>query len=322
MTTLVTGAGLVGTSFGQWAAKRGEDLVFFDPQPRDEYLRIKLGKAKYKVVCGDVRDLPAIVDAIQRHKVATVVHSAGLIGKRVDESLHVGFAINVGGTANVAEAVRLTGVKRLVHISTFGVYDWRHEATGPVKESFPRDGGGSYGNFKVAKEVVLEAYARRHGFELLMVRPANVFGLGHFWSGSGGGQKMQALIEGGLRGKVAQIPLDQTMANEYIYAKDLGELIDKAATVTPMPKETVFNAGSGALVPFDDVVATAKKVISGLRYQVEGDTAPRTRGQPTDISAAAKHLGWKPRHSLEEAIRDYVADIKAVGLDDLSRVAK
>jgi len=33
-TTLITGAGLVGTSFGQVALKRGEKLVYFDPQPR------------------------------------------------------------------------------------------------------------------------------------------------------------------------------------------------------------------------------------------------------------------------------------------------
>jgi nucleoside-diphosphate-sugar epimerase len=321
MTTLVTGAGLVGTSFGQWAARRGEEVVFYDPQPRDEFLKIKMGSAKYQVARADVRDLPGLIAAIQRHKINTVVHSAGLIGKRVDESLYNAFAVNVGGTANVAEAVRLTGIKRLVHISTFGVYDWRQEATGPVTESFPRDGGGSYGNFKVAKEVVLEAYARQHGIELIMIRPANVFGLGHFWSGSGGGQKMQALIEGGLRGETAVIPRDQTMANEYIYAKDLGELIDKAATA-PMPKASVFNAGSGKLVPFDEVVAVAQKVIPGLRFEIGGGKDPRVRGQPTDISAAEKHLGWKPHHTLEEAIRDYVADVKAVGLDNLGRVAR
>ncbi|MFB3061421.1 MAG: NAD-dependent epimerase/dehydratase family protein, partial [Candidatus Binatia bacterium] len=80
MTTLITGIGLVGTSFGQPALKRGEHLVFFDPQPRRDFLLRKLGDAKVEVVQKDVRDLPALIQAIKDHQVDTVVHTAGLIG--------------------------------------------------------------------------------------------------------------------------------------------------------------------------------------------------------------------------------------------------
>jgi len=186
-TTLITGAGLVGTSFGQVALKRGEKLVYFDPQPRRDFLEMKLGKGNFEVVQKDVRDLPAIIQAIKDFKAETVLHTAGLIGPRVAESLYTGFNINVVGTMNVAEAVRLTGVKRLVHISTFGVYDWRRAAPEPVDEDFHRGSGVPYGNSKVAKELLLESYRNIHKFELIVIRPANVYGLGHFWSGSGGG---------------------------------------------------------------------------------------------------------------------------------------
>jgi len=74
MTTLVTGAGLIGASFAAEAFKRGERVVFLDPEPREEFLRAKLGaKADYALVRGDVRDLPALISAIQAHKVAAVV---------------------------------------------------------------------------------------------------------------------------------------------------------------------------------------------------------------------------------------------------------
>jgi len=43
MTTLVTGIGLVGTSFARCALQRGEPVVFLDLQSRDEYLRERLG---------------------------------------------------------------------------------------------------------------------------------------------------------------------------------------------------------------------------------------------------------------------------------------
>ena len=204
MTTLVTGAGLVGTSFAQHALARGEAIVFVDPEPRADFLRLKLGERGYTLVRKDVRDLPALIETIQRHGIETVVHTAGLIGGRVQQSLSLAFDINLGGTRNVAEAVRLCGVRRLVHISTFGVYDRRREANGPVTEDFPRGGERGYGNYKVAKEMILEAYANAHRFELIMLRPANVFGLGHFWSGSSGGQKMQRLIEAGLEGRHAR----------------------------------------------------------------------------------------------------------------------
>ena len=143
MTILVTGAGLIGASFAAEAFKRGERVVFLDPEPREDFLRAKLGaKADYALVRGDVRDLPALISAIQTSKASAVVHSAGLIGARVDAALYTALQVNLLGTMNVAEAVRLTGVARLVHISTFGVYDGRREVTAPVTEDFPRGGVG------------------------------------------------------------------------------------------------------------------------------------------------------------------------------------
>ena len=69
-------------------------------------LRLKLGERGYTLVRKDVRDLPALIETIQRHGVETVVHTAGLIGGRVQQSLSLAFDINLGGTRNVAEAVR------------------------------------------------------------------------------------------------------------------------------------------------------------------------------------------------------------------------
>ena len=309
MTTVVTGAGLIGTAFAQNAIARGEKVVFVDPEPRADFLKHKLGDKGYALARYDVRDLPALIATIKEHKADTVVHTAGLIGNRVQQSLNAGFDINLGGTRNVAEAVRLTGVKRLVHISTFGVYDRRKKTSGPVKEDFARGIGKGYGNFKVAKELILEAYANLHGFELIVLRPANVFGFGHFWSGSGGGKKMQDLLEAGLDGKTARIEQSQTMANEYIYTKDMGRAVDLAATV-PMPKQTVFNIGDGVVTPFDDVLASVKALFPSLRYEIAPGEPPKSKADPLDISAAKQHLGWEPKFSVREAFKDYLAEMK------------
>jgi UDP-glucose 4-epimerase len=310
MTTLVTGAGLVGTSFAQHALARGETIIFVDPEPRADFLRLKLGDRGYTLVRKDVRDLPALIETIQQHAVDTVVHTAGLIGGRVQQSLSLAFDINLGGTRNVAEAVRLAGVRRLVHISTFGVYDRRRETNAPVAEDFPRGGERGYGNYKVAKEMILEAYANAYGFELIMLRPANVFGLGHFWSGSSGGQKMQRLLEAGLEGRTARIPSSETMANEYIYAKDMGRAIDLAATVA-MPPATIFNIGNGMVTSFEDVLAAVRALCPDVKYEVEPGEAPHSKQAPLNISAAKRHLGWAPRFTIQSAFEDYLTELKA-----------
>ena len=309
MTTLVTGAGLIGTAFAKHALARGERVVFLDPEPRTDFLRFKLGEAGYDFVRKDVRDLPAIIETIHAHGVTKVVHTAGLIGGRVQQSLSLAFDINLNGTRNVAEAVRLTGIGRLVHLSTFGVYDMRRPINGPLNEDHPRGAGRGYGNYKGAKELILEAYAAQYGFELLMLRPANVYGFGHFFGGSAGGQKMQALLEAGLTGRKARIPAAETMTNEYIYADDMGRAVDLALNVA-MPPVSVFNIGNGFVTPFGDLVETVKQVVPQLDYEIEPGEPPKSKNFPLDISRARQHLGWEPRFSMKAGFEDYLKDMQ------------
>jgi nucleoside-diphosphate-sugar epimerase len=196
MATLITGLGLVGTSYAQHAVKRGESIVFYDIAPRKDFLAHKLGSADVTIVQRDVRDLPALVEAMQKYKIDT----AGLIGGKVAQPIYSGMQINVMGTINIAEAVRLTGVKRLVQISTFGVYDRRGGEPAPIDETFQRGPGEAYGNSKVAKELMVEAYQRLYGFELIVLRLANVYGVGHFAGGSGGGEMVQNMLQTGIKG--------------------------------------------------------------------------------------------------------------------------
>ena len=307
MTTLVTGAGLIGTAFAQEAAKRGETVVFFDARPDAAYLQVKLGDALPEVVRGDVRDLPALVDAVRTHGIDTLVHTAGLIGGQVSAALYTGLAINVGGTINVAEAARLGGVRRFVHVSTNGVYNRRIAHQGPIAESHPRGGGGPYASSKTANEVLLETYAEQYGFELLMVRPAAVFGYGHYVAGSSAGIRVHALVEGGIANARVDVPAAQAAPQEYVYGRDVGRMIDRLATIA-MPTQTVFNAATGIVSTFEEMAAAAKTALPGLDARIEPSSVPAP--QPLDITAAREVLEWEPAYSLEEAFADYVEEFK------------
>jgi UDP-glucose 4-epimerase len=312
MATLVTGAGLIGTEFGRCALARGETVVFVDPEPRADFLRMKLGAEGYTLARHDVRDLPALIEVAKAHKVDTLVHTAGLIGPRVQQSLGLAFDINLGGTRNVAETMRLAGLRRLVHISTLAVYDRRHETQDVMRqgidEDFPRGGERGYGNFKGAKELILEAYAAAHGFELIMLRPANVFGLGHYWSGSSGGQKMHNLIEAAFEGRGARIALSETATLEYVYAKDVGHAVDRAATA-PLPAKTIFNIGNGYTTSFEEVLAAVQALFPTLHCEIEAGERPRGKPAPLDISRAKQHLRWEPRFTIASAFADYLEEL-------------
>lgn len=311
MATLITGLGLVGTSYAQHAIQRGERVVFYDIAPRKDFLAAKLGRADVTVVQRDVRDLPALIETIQQHKIDKVIHTAGLIGGKVAQPIYSGMQINVVGTMNVAEAVRLTGVKRLIQISTMGVYDRRLEGDVPLDESFQRGPGEAYGNSKVAKELIVEAYQKLFGFELVITRLANVYGLGHFAGGSGGGEMVQNVLQTGIRGGVVKINQESARDFEYIYYKDLGRALDKAATIG-VSEPTVLNVGTGLVVKFTDLIATAEKLLPKLQVELVPGKPPRSSKQPMSITRAKKLLGWEPEYNLEAGFKDYIGELKAL----------
>ncbi len=309
MATLITGLGLVGTSYAQLALKRGEKIVFYDVAPRKDFLVRKLGSADVKVVQRDVRDLPALIETIQTNKIDKVIHTAGLIGGKVAQPIYTGMQINVMGTINIAEAVRLTGVKRLVHISTFGIYDRRKGEPGPIDESFPRGPGEPYGNSKVAKELMVEAYQRLYGFELIVLRLANVYGVGHFAGGSGGGELLQNILLTGIKGGVIKVRQEQARDFEYVYYKDLRRALDKAATVN-LSSPVTLNIGTGVVVKFDELVEIAQKLLPNLQVEMIPGQAPRSAKQPMVIIKAKNVLGWTPEFDMEAGFKDYIEELK------------
>src|ERR687892_562574 len=144
MNILVTGAGLIGCHLARRLADAGDKATLYELSPNREYIQKIVGRDRVQIVAADIRDLPALIQSLKKYDADTIVHTAGLIGKRVAENTYTGSTNNILGTINVLEAARLRGVRRVVYVSTFGVYDRNKISGNAIRESDPVGGHNLY----------------------------------------------------------------------------------------------------------------------------------------------------------------------------------
>jgi UDP-glucose 4-epimerase len=123
---------------------------------------------------------------------------------------------------------------------------------------------------------------------------------------------MQELVLAGIEGRAARITASEAVANEYVYAKDVGRAVDLAATA-PVPPVTAFNIGSGSVTPFDELVSVVRSLLPALQVELVPGEARKSKTAPLDLSRARAHLGWEPQFTLRSAFEDYIADLRANG---------
>jgi nucleoside-diphosphate-sugar epimerase len=308
---LITGAGMVGCHTARALRDAGHEPVFFDAAPRPAYIR-RITGADLPVLPGDLRDLTTVLEAVQDVSPDVIVHTAALIGDAAQAVPHRGFEVNVVGSVNVAEAVRLGGVRRLVHASTIGVNDLSQPQPGPLGEDFPVGSGGRiYGASKVACEQLLWAYAREYRFELAILRFAGIYGLGHFAGGSGIGPEILGLVRAALAGEPARLGPGMPASYEIVYVKDVAQGVARAATV-PALAHHIYNIGSGVLVQPADVLDTMIRAFpgsTGTAAEPRPDLFPRRH--PLDLTRSRAELGYEPAYGLEAGLLDLAGEVEA-----------
>jgi len=301
MKVLITGAGLIGTHTGKELIDRGDDVTFFDFAPRPDYIRQVTGR-DLPVIRGDIRDLAALVDASQQVRPDCVIHLAASVGEANINNVYAGFQVNLVATINVAEAARLTGVRRLVHASTQALYVGE-DPNELLREDSPIDCRERvYNASKLGCEHVLRTYAAKHKIELALLRFAGVYG---YHSVAGGpGVAVQQAVWDAMAGKPVTLNVYESV--DFIYAKDLANGIALAVHTSPLPHQ-VYNLGSGTLTTVDDVETALRIIFPGLAISRGKLTPPRPR---MDITRAQTELGFNPEYKLEAGLRDYVAQLK------------
>jgi uronate dehydrogenase len=156
---LITGAaGKIGSTLRQGLQKKGFYLRLCDIDPLSE---VNDGE---EILQFDILDFIALKHAMK--DVDCVVHMAGIPH---EDSWSKILQTNIQGTANVFEAARQMGVKRIIFASsnhTIGFY--RKEKI--LDDSFPLRPDTFYGVSKVLGEALGRLYADKHGMSVACLR--------------------------------------------------------------------------------------------------------------------------------------------------------
>ena len=301
MKVLITGAGLIGTHTAKELIDRGDEVTFFDFAPRPDYIRRVTGKDS-PVIRGDIRDLAALIDAFQSVRPECVIHLAASVGEANINNVYAGFQVNLVAAISVAEAVRLAGVRKLVHASTQAVYSGE-DPKELLREESPIDCRERvYNASKIGCEHVLRTYAAKHKIELALLRFAGVYG---YHSVAGGpGVAVQQSVWDAMAGKPVVLNVYETV--DFIYVKDLANGIALAVHTSSLP-HNVYNLGSGMLTTVADVEASLRAIFPGINMKRGKLTPARPR---MDITRARTELGFNPEYKLEAGLRDYIAELK------------
>jgi nucleoside-diphosphate-sugar epimerase len=309
MNILITGAGLIGTHAARHAADAGHKVALFDLAPNRDYIEKVVGKDRAEVVAADMRDLPALLSALEKFNVDTMAHTAGLIGSRVQENSYTGATNNILGTINVLEAARLKKLRRVVYVSTFGVYD-RSKITGSaIHEGDAIGGHNLYTVTKLCSEHLVHSYTEQYGLDTIIIRPGGVFGRGLYIGGSTVGKVMRDLALSIIKGGSIMIDAKTYGPNEYVYGKDVGLALFLACKAEN-PKQRTYNAGTGVVTGPDALARTVKELAPGSEVKSTGTSAEdKGRNIPMDISVSRAELGYAPKFPLKEALKDYMDEL-------------
>jgi UDP-glucose 4-epimerase len=209
-------------------------------------------------------------------------------------------SINVGGTANVLEAARVAGTRRLVFVSTGGaIYGEGEGQELPLPESAPIAPMSPYGQSKHAAEGYLALSERLYGLSGVSLRLGNVYGPRQDPLGEAG---VIAIFCGRLQeGGRPKIFGDGTQTRDYIYVGDV-----VAATLAAAESEATgpINVGTGIETDVLELAARLGELGGG---DFEPEFAPPREGEVQRISIdparAAAELGWKAEMGLAEGLR-------------------
>jgi UDP-arabinose 4-epimerase len=316
-SVLVTGgAGYIGSHACKALAQAGYVPVTYDNLSRGHRHAVRWGP----LVEGELADRAVVAAALKAHHVSSVMHFAAFayVGESgTDPGLY--YRNNVIGTLALLDAMRETGVDRIVFSSTCATYGLPEKI--PIAETTPQLPVNPYGETKLAIERVLHWYGQAYGLRSVALRYFNASGCDR--GGEIGEEHdpethliplvLRAALGAGhpvsIFGSDYPTP-DGTAIRDYIHVEDLASAHLRAIQyLAEGGASTALNLATGRGYSVREIIAAVARAAGREVPHLE---APRRAGDPpalvADPSLAKSVLGWQAECSdLDTIIRTALA---------------
>lgn len=303
---LVTGAdGFIGSHLTELLLSEGYDvraLSQYNSFNNNGWLEDVAQSARLEIVSGDVRDA-AFCRKIAEG-VDTIFHLAALIAIPYSYDAPGSYVdTNVGGTLNICQAAKDSGVRRLIVTSTSEVYGTAQYV--PIDEKHPRQPQSPYSATKIGADAIAQSFYNAFGLPVVTARPFNTYGPR---------QSARAIIptiitqiaNGAKEIKVG----DLTPTRDFNFVKDTARGFLALARAEGIEGQE-FNISTGTEISMADTLTTIARIMeSDVRYVTD---PARLRPANSEVfrlcgdSTKLRELtGWKPKYSLEDGLRETI----------------
>ena len=314
----ITGAaGFVGINLLKHAATAGSQVIALTRREPDETSQAFLAElASHVTWCfGDVSDASGLRELFLRHKPTHVLHAAALTGSLETEKhdpRHM-LEVNLLGTLNVLEAAREVGAKRVVFVSSSGLYG-AQPATPALTEDSPLHIEGLYTIAKQASEHLCNRFASLHKLDVVTGRLGTTYGPMERPTRSR--QRMSAIYQA-VTASLDKQPLTvigAEIARDFCHVDDISHAY-LHLLFTETLNHSCYNVAAAQAEP----LSTALKALSnsyGLTWEQDptDDTTrqhlvqmPEQARASLDLSRLQTDTSWTPYFDLATGVQAYAA---------------
>lgn len=300
---LITGgAGFIGSNLAERLLERGDSVRILDNFSTGRRENVEKFRKDVEVIDGDVRDKEAVRRAMKG--VQFCLHQAALssVARSVENPVDTA-EVNVGGTLGVLLAAKELGAVKVVYASSSSVYGGNPEL--PRREDFVPEPLSPYAMSKFMGEYYCDVFHARFGVSTVALRYFNVFGKRQRVD-SPYAAVVPRFVEALRRGGSPVIYGDGEQSRDFTYVGDVVDAVLLACERGEADGQ-VFNVGGGKRTSVNELLNHLCMIMQVEANPVyERERPGEVRDSEADIGKAWRLLGYKPKVSLEEGLRETI----------------